>query len=201
MSSVPGVLIIELDFSHDWCVVPVTEDDERQAIIDVSPQLRDLLWKILFLTVHHQQCPYKHTETELTVDLSRSYSITTYSTNQLKTSTRQNSITLNWTPTILTGIKARDWCTQDLNKVAIATKVLIHVSKVSVNMITIPAKQAKNNVICKMALKTSYEMLPSTDSFPSTDWMWIVLAGCGSPVKRIILHAQVVSGEVARWVA
>ncbi len=60
--SVPGVLIIELHFSHDWCVVPVTEDDERQAVIYVSPQLDYFLWKILFLTVHHQQGPYKHAE-------------------------------------------------------------------------------------------------------------------------------------------
>ncbi len=64
MFSVPGVLIIELHFSHDWCVVPVTEDDERQAVIYVSPQLGDFLWKILFLTVHHQQGPYKHAETD-----------------------------------------------------------------------------------------------------------------------------------------
>lgn len=35
--NLPGVLIVELDLPHDGGVVPVTEDDERQAVVDVSP--------------------------------------------------------------------------------------------------------------------------------------------------------------------
>ena len=59
---VPGVFIIELDLPHDRGVVPVTEDNKRQAVIDVSPQLGDLFREILLLAVHHQQCAYRDTK-------------------------------------------------------------------------------------------------------------------------------------------
>ncbi len=124
-----------------------------------------------------------NTQRQMTVDF---YYCLYHKTNS---SSRQNPLhrkhSTRWTPTILTGIKACDWCTQDLDKVAHAAKVLIHVSKVSVNMITIPSKQEKNQchihtykrkIGVKSFLETSYEMLPSTDCFSqcnvfSNNWL------------------------------
>lgn len=50
---IPGVFVIELDLPHDGGVVPVTEDNERQAVVDVSPQLGDFFREILLFTIHH----------------------------------------------------------------------------------------------------------------------------------------------------
>lgn len=56
LSLIPGVFVVELDLPHDRSVVPVAEDNERQTVVDVSPQLGDLLRKILLLAVYHQEC-------------------------------------------------------------------------------------------------------------------------------------------------
>ena len=56
----PGVLIVKLDLLHDGNVVPLCDDDQRQALVDVALQLDDLLGKELFLRIDDDERACQH---------------------------------------------------------------------------------------------------------------------------------------------
>ena len=86
---------------------------------------------------------------------------------------------------ILGGIKAGQRGAKHLHKVSCLTQARVHVTEVGMNMITVPTVTEEDTV-------THCGFAPAYRTG---------VRGVLLPVKRVILHAEVVAGEVPGWVA